>query len=106
MGVRRPLAWLALLLLAVASCVHDPPSRPLVQAPSTNSYVAAGVITGTAAVIYAVGGGCRISGCPTGTVCNPHSERCMRLECGPGAVSPDCPNGLRCDVRSNACVAF
>jgi hypothetical protein len=72
----------------------------------SNNPAAAAVITGTGAVLYATAGGCKISGCPTGTYCNVASERCIRTECDASNEREVCVAGTYCELRTGSCVAF
>jgi hypothetical protein len=72
----------------------------------TNDPVVAGVITGAAVAVYAVGGGCKIADCPADTICNPGSERCERIECGGPVANDPCPPSSQCSSTSGTCVPF
>jgi hypothetical protein len=92
------------LLAACSSARHPYDTYPDVH---TSDYAVAGVLTGTAAVIYATAGGCTISECPADTVCNPATERCERIECGGPLAKPTaCPSGTQCENRTGTCVPF
>jgi hypothetical protein len=108
--MRRSLQQIPFLLgslFAVFACGSKP--EPVWPQPEThaNDYPTAGVFAGTAAVIYVAGGGCKISDCPTDTVCNPKTERCERLECSNDGLGPSgCPTGTQCNSTSKTCVSF
>lgn len=98
------VALSATWLIACSAASRSP--LPYPQQSTSDEAIAAGV-TATAAVIYAVGGGCKISDCPAATVCNPATERCERIECGGPVAKVDlCPSGSQCDPRSGSCVPF
>ncbi|MGZ3418186.1 MAG: hypothetical protein ACXVEF_15680 [Polyangiales bacterium] len=65
---------------------------------SSMGYAAANVAVG--GVLYAVAGGCKISGCPTNTQCNTVTERCDPVKCS----KTECAADEVCDETSGRCL--
>ncbi len=59
---------------------------------------AAGIGAGVAAAIWAVGGGCKLQGCPYGSWCNKKTGFCITTKCSAG-----CPEGTVCNEGLNRC---
>jgi hypothetical protein len=94
---------LAVLGCATGSRVEH---TPLVSVPAVRNEVDVAVVTGIAAVTYVAAGGCNVADCPADTVCNPSSQRCVRIECnGPLAVDV-CPAASQCSSATGTCVPF
>ena len=53
-----------------------------------------------AGVVWAVGGGCRLQGCPYGTYCDEKSGFCEVKKCSQG-----CPEGTICNEGLDRCQA-
>jgi hypothetical protein len=67
--------------------------------PRASATEAAVVVTATAAVLHVAAGGCKNAGCTAGLACNPVSELCEPIPCGPAG----CPVGTTCEI--DRCVA-
>lgn len=62
----------------------------------------AAATAGVAAVVFAVGGGCKLQGCPYGSYCNADSGFCDVRKC----TDPSgCPPGTICNEGMNRCQA-
>lgn len=86
-------AWsLGLLAVAASSGCITPRASPYAFA-ATNAVVGG--------VLYAVAGGCKISGCPTNTQCNVVTERCDPIQCGSDV---HCEDGEVCDQPTGKCI--
>jgi hypothetical protein len=91
------LRIVALLSFACSACGPSYLPDGVTHAPE-----AAAVTTGVAAILYVTAGGCKISGCPTNTVCNPTTERCDDVECTPRSCGPD----ATCNTTIGRCVSI
>lgn len=102
---RRALAGLLLLALA-AGCASAPPAGgPATPASgaapgmSQGAIAAGAVATALAAgAVWAIGGGCRLQGCPYGSYCNQKTGYCDVRRCEQG-----CPEGTICNEGLNRC---
>jgi hypothetical protein len=86
------------LFVLAASCGPTNYVGPGRTHSSSYGYAAANVAVGAA--LYAVGGGCKIAGCPTNTKCNVVTERCDPLKCLPNT----CGAAEQCDEASGRCL--
>lgn len=60
----------------------------------------AAITAAAAGAIWAVGGGCRMQGCPYGTYCNDRTGYCEVRKCEQG-----CPDGTVCNEGLGRCQA-
>ena len=97
--IRR--AWLGALALAASSslwgCAGANSAGPNTPGVSTSATGAAAT-AGAAAVLWAVGGGCKLQGCPYGSYCNKDSGFCEAKRCSEG-----CPDGTVCNEGLDRC---
>ncbi len=93
-------------LSSLIACTGSRDPAPLYPRLHSNDAAFAAAVTGVAAVAYATGGGCRISDCPSDTVCNPATERCERVECSGPPDASVCPSGSQCQASTGTCVPF
>jgi len=90
-------AILVLPLLALG-CGGASPSPPLSGA-SQGQIATGAVVTAIAAgTLWAVGGGCRLQGCPYGSYCNKETGFCDVRRCDQG-----CPDGTVCNEGLGRC---
>jgi hypothetical protein len=83
-----------------ASCAAPQPSPPLTGASQGTVAMGAAVTAIAAGAIWAVGGGCRLQGCPYGSYCNQKSGFCDVRRCDQG-----CPEGTVCNEGLGRCQA-
>jgi hypothetical protein len=101
MKVLRFHTWPVLFVSACAPHPQGTQAPPALYVGRVDSVVVVGVVTAAAAGAYAVGGGCKIAGCPTHLACNPGNERCEAIACTPRG--PACPPGSICERSSGRC---
>jgi hypothetical protein len=94
-------AWLSALAFVALStqwgCAGENQAGP--NAPGVGTSVAgAGGTAAAAAVLWAVGGGCKLQGCPYGSYCNKESGYCEVVRCADG-----CPSGTVCNEGLDRC---
>lgn len=100
---RRALVGLILFVLN-ASCGGAPPAGSTAPTgaaigPSQGAIAAGAAATAIAAgAVWAVGGGCRLQGCPYGSYCNQSSGFCDVRRCEEG-----CPEGTVCNEGLGRC---
>lgn len=84
----------ATLLACVASSCGGATSS------ASNTAVAGGAVANAtmAAAMWAVGGGCKLQGCPYGSYCNKNTGFCDTRRCSDG-----CPEGTVCNEGLNRC---
>jgi len=81
------LAWLG--------CHSPPPAGPVMPGGTAGG---AAITAAAAGVLWAVGGGCRLQGCPYGTYCDEKTGFCQTKKCSEG-----CPNGTVCNEGLDRC---
>jgi hypothetical protein len=88
------------LVVFSAGCGGAQPTASL-EGASQGEIAAGAVVTAIAAgAVWAVGGGCRLQGCPYGSYCNPKSGFCDVRRCEQG-----CPDGTVCNEGLGRCQA-
>src|SRR5690349_13123256 len=96
-GPRVTLA--AALLLAIASCGGAPSAATFTGSQSV-AYTGAAITAVAAGVLWAVGGGCKLQGCPYGSYCNQKTGFCDVRKCSEG-----CPDFTICNEGLGRCQA-
>ena len=94
---RIPGAALALLL---AGCGGVPAAAPAYTGSPSVAYTGAAVTAIAAGVLWAVGGGCKLQGCPYGSYCNQKTGFCDVRKCSEG-----CPAFTVCNEGLGRCQA-
>jgi hypothetical protein len=94
-----------LLALWLGSCGgaapgYDPATGQAVPASGNVAVGGAVATAAAAAVIWATAGGCKLQGCPYGSVCNKKSGFCDVIKCEDG-----CPDGTICNEGLHRCQA-
>jgi hypothetical protein len=92
-------AWPALGLLASLStgCAGSAPTPGGSQAVNAGGALITAIAAGA---LWAVGGGCRLQGCPYGSFCDQTSGFCEVRKCSRG-----CPEGTICNEGLDRCQA-
>lgn len=89
----------SMLALLVAGC-GAAPSAPSVVGSQSVAYTGAAITAVAAGVLWAVGGGCKLQGCPYGSYCNQKTGFCDVRKCSEG-----CPALTVCNEGLGRCQA-
>lgn len=87
------------LALLVAGC-GGAPAGPSVMGSQSVAYTGAAITAVAAGVLWAVGGGCKLQGCPYGSYCNQKTGFCDVRKCSEG-----CPDFTVCNEGLGRCQA-
>src|SRR4051812_35583737 len=91
-GPLQSLFYMLLTCLGTAGCGGSPQPAP------GNNAGAAAITAAAAGSLWALGGGCRLQGCPYGSYCNQKSAFCDVRKCADG-----CPEGTVCNEGLGRC---
>lgn len=94
-----PSHW-ALFGMLGCGTTGTPPVQPGDPGVPVGNAGGAAITAAAAGVVWAVGGGCRLQGCPYGTFCNGTSGFCVVKKCSEG-----CPSGTICNEGLDRCQA-
>lgn len=89
-----------LLLLGCGSSQGSDPFAVGQGSSGAENAAGAGITAAAAGVAWAVGGGCRLQGCPYGTYCDETTGFCQVRKCSEG-----CPGGTVCNEGLDRCQA-
>lgn len=100
-GAGRWLAGAALgAALASGAGCGGAPIAPTVAGSQSVAYTGAAITAVAAGVLWAVGGGCKLQGCPYGSYCNQKTGFCDVRKCSEG-----CPDFTVCNEGLGRCQA-